>query len=69
MEPACQRGLPITARAVVGVAGGVPALQPGLVDPQPAKASPLGEEPLVGGEPAAIGVGVQLGAQAPTPSG
>src|SRR5690606_15186884 len=45
----------------VGVGGGVAALQPGLVHPQPAEVVPVGEEPGVQGEAAAVGAGVQLG--------
>src|SRR6185312_4883963 len=44
----------------VGVARGVPALQPGLVDSQPAEVVPMGEEPLVYCQSATGGIRVQL---------
>src|SRR6476659_1207281 len=48
------------SREAVGVAGGVAALQVGLVRPVPAEGVAVREEPLVEGDPAARGVDVGL---------
>ena len=50
-----------SACEAVRVAGGVTALQPGLVDAQPAKSTPLAKETRVGGNAAAIQACVELG--------
>src|SRR6266498_1694476 len=50
-----------SARVAVGVAGGVAALQPGLVHPQPAEVLAVGEKPRVRSKPTAVQLGVQLG--------
>src|SRR6266487_3211407 len=64
--PVAPRPLPGIA---VRVAGGVPALQPGLVNPQAAEVVPVREEPRVDDEPAPVRVGVELGRPGPDPAG
>src|SRR5690348_373351 len=51
----------------VRVAGGVPTLQPGLVDPQAAEVLPIREEPRAHGESATVQIGVELGRPGPDP--
>src|SRR5207249_8927205 len=58
-----------SAGVAVGVAGGIPALEAGLVDAQPAEVVAVGEEPLVGGQAAGVEVGIQLGQPGADPVG